>query len=179
MEFTRVVQEEQEFLDLCESYDVTIWSWSPLSIIWYGGSSSLRISTYHHPIGIRGCQHSQSQVNQQISQFKTDLALSEIPFEITSLISRSQITLHTRKIPLCPVTCPNSQHILCSWWHQPLNICSPATQQPVVWVEGSLRSWARESNYHFVMCAVEDGWEGADMMCWRVYHSTINITIRS
>ena len=52
----------------------------------------------------QGCQHSQSQVNQQISQFKTDLALSEIPFEITSLISRSQIALHTRKIPLSKVT---------------------------------------------------------------------------
>ena len=146
MEFTRVVQEEQEFLDLCASYDVTIWSWSPLSIIWYGGSSSLRISTYHHPIGIRGCQHSQSQVNQQISQFKTDLALSEIPFEITSLISRSQITLHTRKIPLCPVTCPNSQHILCSswwWWHQPLNICSPShsAASSLSWGITLLMSW--------------------------------------
>ena len=84
----------------------------------------------YHPIGIRGCQHSQSQVNQQISQFKTDLALSEIPYEITSLISRSQITLHTRKIPLCPVTCCNLQHIFCSWQHQPLNICSPSHSAP-------------------------------------------------
>lgn len=77
-------------------------------------ASSLRIQNTYHPIGIRRCQHSQSQVNQQISQFKTDLALSEIPFEITSLISRIQITLHTRKIPLSAVTCCNLQHIFCS-----------------------------------------------------------------
>ena len=104
---------------------VTIWSWSPLDISWYGGSSELFENTEYtyHPIGIRRCQHSQSQVNQQISQFKTDLALSEIPFEITSLISRIQITLHTRKIPLSAVTCCNLQHIFCSW--PPLNIFIP------------------------------------------------------
>ena len=89
-------------------------------------ASSLRIQNTYHPIGIRRCQHSQSQVNQQISQFKTDLALSEIPFEITSLISRIQITLHTRKIPLSAVTCCNLQHIFCSW--PPLNIFIPHSE---------------------------------------------------